>query len=110
MEGALLGHVGRGETGGSCWSTLQGLPGLPGALGLSLQMFLLCLQLLCQLLSLKEAALQDIPLGPVENHQTAGQSPSDPFAVGRTALAKARLVSQRINRGHIFHLKSVKTN
>lgn len=79
MEGAPLGHVGRGETGGSWWSTLQGLPGLPGALGLSLQMFLLCLQLLCQLLGLKEAALQHIPLGPVENHQTAGQSPSDPI-------------------------------
>lgn len=57
--------------GEGCQSTLQGLLGTPGALGLCLQMLLLCLQPLRQLLGLREAAFQRIPLGPAGNQQRA---------------------------------------
>ena len=58
---------GKGAEGAHRGSTLQGLPGQPCTPGLSLHLLLLCLQLHCQLLGLKEAALQGVPLGPAES-------------------------------------------
>lgn len=89
-------------------STLQGLPCEPGALGLSLQLLLLHLQLCRQLLRLRKAALQRVPLSPAEKERTAARHPGGPAHArqpvpspkGRTVLAKARPEDQRTNRGH----------
>lgn len=53
-------------------STLQGPASELSSTGLSFQLFLLGLQLCCQLLGLKETVLQRVPLSPVEKHQRAG--------------------------------------
>ena len=52
----------------------------------------------CQLLGLKEAALQGVPLGPAERHHSTGESPTpaeDPAGRGAAQSLFARRVSSK---------------
>lgn len=110
---------GRGAEGAHRGSTLQGLPGQPCAPGLSLQLLLLCPQLRCQLLGLKEAALQGVPLGSAGSHHTTGESPTpaeDPAGRGSVepicwdGVLQGRAVNQKADRGCLIHFKSLRTD
>lgn len=118
MEGALLGRTWGGAEGAGLESTLQGLPSQPGTLGLSLQLLLLCLQLRHQLLGLKEAALQGIPLGPAGSHKHEGRprwQRSRPVRDGAepvcwTSARQGQASQSEGNRGPLIHFKSLQSN